>query len=245
MKVLNNAKLDIDQKFRGEFSEEGFTLLELLVSTFILSIILSITVSMFVVYNTSFNASVSLSKAQLQGEIAMNSLASYARSSIPCPNSTSEVISYSQATPSLAISAPFTHYTFNSVATPVTTTDIGVVTITLDKATNDLTASITPCPGYTGIRLNPVSANNVTSLTFGFVEAQTNGIGEPIWTSTNPPSITSSPLTPYSSDNIIGIQFSVQISVSGVSVTLTNTGYFNNFFCQGTSAPPGAGGCVV
>ncbi|NNN22478.1 MAG: prepilin-type N-terminal cleavage/methylation domain-containing protein [Acidimicrobiales bacterium] len=246
LRVLEKVKGHIERKVQKESCDQGFTLLEMLVSTFILSIILAVTVSMFVVYNTSFNASISLSKAQLQGETAMNSLTSYARSSIPCPLNTVALINYNPTTPLLAISAPFPRYSFTNTATPTTTTDIAVVTISLNKSTGNLKAAITPCPGYTGQTVYPVSVSNITSASFGFIEAQTNASGDPIWTSSNPPSITSSPKTPYSADNIIGLQMSIQVSVSGVSVTLVNTGYFNNFYCQGTSPPNGVGGgCVI
>ncbi len=259
-------KLDLDERetsitdIASTRSEGGFTLIEMLVSSFIMVIVLVLTLMVFVTYNQSFNATLSLTKAQLQAEAGMNSLASIVRSISDCPPATSTATmtppyQYPASSPnppnSLLIMTPFSNRTFKN-STTGTTTDVEQVVVSLNSSTHILTAIATPCPGFTATGSTPstnevISIDHVMNLTYTFYNATSSQPGEPEWTSAVTPSPSTKPA--FTSSLItVGIGMSLVVGDAGHNIALQNTGYFINLYCSDvtqTQPPPGAGGCVI
>ena len=227
-------------------SDSGFTLIEMLVSAFIMVIILVLTLTVFVTYNQSFNNTLSLQKVQLQAEQAMNSLAAMIRSQEPCPGGSQTFandVVYTPATNTLEFPTPFPNRSYTST-TGGSPTNIAEVTIVLSTTTDILTGTVTPCANYNGNSYNPISATNVSGLGVSFVNTATVG-GVQKWDSANPPTLSSS----YGSSTV-GIQLTLDLSSMGQQIALINSGYFVNVFCSSStggavSVPSGGGGCVI
>ncbi len=257
--AVRSRNLSLDKKdrlFERIFNEDsGFTLIEMLVSSFIMVIVLVLTLMVFITYNQSFNATLSMTKAQLQAEGGINDLASMARSLTQCPPSTSTgtspaAIVYPAPSPapsnSIELTVPFPKRTFTDASTS-TTTDVEVVIVSLDATTNQLTATASACPGFTATGATPsensvISIDHVKSISYVFYNAKTDGSGNMIWTGSNPPTTSASPTL-----TTIGIQMTLGVGIDGQNITLQNSGYFVNLFCNnsGNYPPPGAGGCVI
>ncbi len=226
--------------------DEGFTVIELLISIFIFALIIGLTVTMFLSFYSSFNTSISEAKSQLQAETSINVISSLARSASECPGSSSSIVNTTTSggsTVGIEFAAPIPSYSYvdNSV-TPSVTTNVVIFSVQLSGTT--LTAKAFKCNSPSTPFRDVEDATDVTNfkIVFQLLNVSSGNV------TTSLPLPTANTVSPSQYPYVAGLTFNVTISVLGSIINISNYAFINNVFCNsnsGLNAPIGSGGCVV